>query len=143
MLFNATETTEALAQARPEAQLGAAFRFDWDNHCYFMASGSPEEVTETEAVKEWIRQVLRTRRGRYGIYHADFGAPAQDLIGRRIPKGFDLSELRRQLSESAVYNPAIREIGTMAYDGRTITCTVTLETADGETQEVIEIEPEP
>lgn len=141
MLFDTEQAVAEEPSAKSETAIGTGFLFDWEHSCYFMEAGSPVEVTGTEGVKEWVRQVLRTRRGRYAIYPGDFGAPAQDLVGQKAPKGFDLSELRRQLAESAAYNPAIREIGTMAYDGKTITCTITLGTDSGGTQEVIGIEP--
>lgn len=141
MLFDTNQAMGKESSAKPGAAIGTGFLFDWEHGLYFMEAGSPVEVAGTEAVKEWVRQVLRTRRERYAIYPADFGAPAQALVGQKAPKGFDLSELRRQLMESAAYNPAIREIGAMAYDGKTITCTITLGTDSGDMQEVIDIEP--
>lgn len=140
MLFDADQTMVEEFSAKLETAIGTGFLFDWEHGCYFMEAGSPVEVTGTEAVKEWIRQVLRTWRGRYAIYPLDFGAPAQALVGQKAPKGFDLSELRRQLTESATYNPAITDVGPVTYDGRTITCTITLATGTGEEKEVIVLE---
>ena len=141
MLFDAKAVQEETYTGLPETAVMAGFRFDWASNCFVMAAGTPEEVTGTEAVKTWLELVIRIRRGRYAIYPEDFGAPVQDLMGHKYPKGFDLSELRRQLSETAKYLPAIREISDVTYDGDTIQCTVLLETEAGETQEVIDIEP--
>lgn len=141
MLFDAEDAREETYTGLPETAVMAGFKFDWKENRFVMAAGTPEEVTGTEAVKAWLELVIRTRWGRYAIYPADFGAPVQELMGRKYPKGFDLSELRRQLSETAKYLPAIREISDVTYDGETIQCTVLLETETGETQEVIDIEP--
>lgn len=141
MLFDPVPTAEETFAAKSETAITAGFVFDWDNGCYLMEAGSPVEVTGVEAVKEWLQQVIRTRRGRYAIYPADYGCMAQKLMGRKLPKGLDLSEFRRELAESAAYCPAIREISSMTYDGKTISCTVTLETETGVTQEVIDVEP--
>ena len=137
MLFDTTmEKTVEETAARDEAEMGVAFAFDWQAGCYLMEAGSPVEVTGNRAVQEWMQQVLRTKRERYAIYPTDFGAPVQDLIGQKYPKGFLLSELRRQLSESAAYCPAIQGVSRLENDRDTISGTVTLETPAGETQEV-------
>ena len=121
---------------RDPAVMGRALLFDWEAGAYVMDSGSPAEVTEAGAVKAWINYVVRTRVGRYAIHPADFGCSALELIGRKIPKGYALSELRRELLTSAGYCRGIREISELVYDGETVRCTVTL--ADGnEISEVI------
>lgn len=137
MLFDTALAQDAeTATARDEAEMGVAFAFDWQAGCYLMEAGSPVEVTGNKAVQEWMQQVLRTKRERYAIYPTDFGAPAQDLIGQKYPKGFLLSELRRQLTESGAYCPAIETVSQLASERDQITGTVTLRTPAGERQEV-------
>lgn len=67
--------------------------------------------------------------------------PAQTLVGQKYPKGFLLSELRRQLAESAAYCPAIQDVGDLKQEGDTITGTVSLTTRSGERQEVFHFGP--
>ena len=134
MLFDSVPQREAAAVSesdtvRDPAVMGRALAFDWDAGAYQMDNGAPVEVTGAEAVKAWINYVVRTKVGRYAIHPEDFGCSALDLIGQKIPKGFALSEIRRELLASAVYCPAIREISELIYDGERITCSVTL--ADG------------
>lgn len=143
MLFDALEAeTFAAAQPRDPREMGVTFLFDWDNHRYYMESGSPVEVTGDQAVQAWLQQVLRTKQRRYAIYPVDFGALLQDLIGYKAPNGFLLSELRRQLLDSAEYCAAIQTIGTLDWntDG-TITGDITLEDPSGESTEVIQYVP--
>lgn len=140
MLFDTLAAAQTAAEAAQEA-VGVAFPFDWEQDAYPMEAGSPAEVTGVEAVKTWFQLVLRTRRGRYAIYPADFGCSTLDLIGKKMPRGYRLSELRRELAESAVYCPVIRDISTLVYNGTAIECTVTLDMDGTEQTEVIEIEP--
>lgn len=142
MLFDAVaQEQEAMTATRPETEIGMGFAFDWQNKRLKMQDGTPVLVYGVAAIKEWVQLVVRTRQGRYHIYPADFGAPVQDLIGQKAPKGYDLSELRRHLAESAAYNPGIRDVGQMRYDGETIQCTLTLEDNEDGVTEVIQIVP--
>lgn len=142
MLFDAVaQEQEAMTATRPETEIGMGFAFDWQNQRLKMQDGTPVLVYGVAAIKEWVQLVVRTRQGRYSIYPADFGAPVQDLIGQKAPKGYDLSELRRHLSESAAYNPGIRDVGQMRWDGATIQCTLTLEDNDDGITEVVQIVP--
>ena len=133
MLFNTT-TEAAETAARP----GVTLVFDWTAGAYRMETGTPAEASGREAVQAWLNLVLRTAQGRHAIYPGDFGASLYDLMGQKLPRGAALSELRRQLLESAAYCPTIEEIGPVTWDGEAVTCTVTLE---NDTTEVVTIEP--
>lgn len=132
MLFNtATEVPEVLIEP------GHTFDFDWDAEACVMDYGTPVEVSGVEAVKAWLQLVLRTSQGRYAIYPADFGASLYNVMGRKLPRGAVLSELQRQLQESAAYCPTIQDIGQVVWDGSAITCTITL---TNEQTEVVTVE---
>ncbi|MBS4881307.1 MAG: DUF2634 domain-containing protein [Firmicutes bacterium] len=142
MLFDQiTQEQEAMTATRPETEIGMGFAFDWQTQHLKMQDGTPVLVYGVAAIKEWVQLVAHTRQGRYPIYPADFGAPVQDLAGQKAPKGYDLSELRRHLAESAAYNPGIRDVGQMRYDGEKVLCTLTLEDNDEGITEVIQIVP--
>lgn len=138
MLYDAVQAAEEAATL-PTPATGLAF--DWSAGAYPIDRGSPREVIGVEAVKAWLELVLRTEAGRYGAYPSDFGASLYALLGRRLPKGASLSELRRQLQQSAAYLPVIGSIGPVTWDGTRVTCTVTLEQEGTETTEVMEFEP--
>lgn len=140
MLFDKkTEETEEYPESS-EYAIGTGFFFDWDTDTHDIVNGTPAEVTGEDAVKAWLRQCIHTRRGVYAAYPADYGTTLLDNIGKKFPRGFEMSELRRELLESAKYCPAIQSISGMVYDRGVITCTVTLQ--DGyEMKEVIHIGP--
>lgn len=133
MLFNPTTET-----AEVPVEPGYTFDFNWAAEAYTMERGTPAEVNGVEAVKAWLGLVLRTTQGRYAVYPSDFGASLYALMGRKLPRGAALSELRRQLRESAAYCPTIEEIGPVTWDGERVTCSVTL---SNQSTEVITVEP--
>jgi len=122
---------------RPEEELGNALVFNWDERHFEMEDGSPVMVNKTGAAKEWLNLVVRTRQERYPIYAADFGGDAMDIIGKKLPKGFNLSEFKRKMVESIKYNPGIDDVEGFTYDGEYIRFTCLLK--DG-TKEVTEVE---
>lgn len=138
MLFETT-TTAAETETSEAVEIGIGFAFDWDTGRYRMENGSPAEVTGEEAVKEWLRQVIHTPAG-MAIYPADFGCSAVELMHKKLPRGYALSELSRQLAASAAHCHAIRDISALHYDGTDILCTVTMND-ETTTQEVIAVEP--
>lgn len=133
MLF---ESTTVVADVLLEP--GYTFGFNWESETYSMDYGTPVGVNGVEAVKAWLQLVLRTTQGRYAIYPSDFGASLYNVMGKKLPKGAVLSEIRRQLKESMKYCPTIEDIGQVVWDGEAITCTVTL---TNNTTEVVTIEP--
>lgn len=137
MLFDVTAED---AVTGSESAVKASLNFDWDSGAYAISRGSPAKITGLEAVKGWLQLVLRTPRGRYAVYPAGFGASLYQLIGKKLPRGAELAELRRQLQESAAWLPAIASIGAVTWDGEKISCTVTLDLDGEKTEEVIELE---
>ena len=138
MLFDKT-TTEQTVRTLRDSAVGTAFLFDWEKNCFAMADGSPVELTGEKAVRAWLQLVVRTAAGRLRIYPADFGARAQDLVGRKIPQGAGLSELRRQIADSARHLPVIQEVSKVTYEGGAIHCTVTLANLTQPITEVIDL----
>ena len=140
MLFDKA-TTEQTVRTLRDSAVGTAFSFDWEKNCFAMEDGSPVEVTGEAAVREWLQLVVRTAAGRYPIYPADFGAKAQDLAGRKLPHGAGLSELRRQIADSARHLPVIQEVSKVTYEDGAIHCTVTLADLTKTITEVIDRGP--
>lgn len=141
MIFDNIEAVKLEEFAEPmqrdPTEVGIGLAFNWDEDHFEMLDGSPVFTSGVEAVKEWIELVVRTRQGRYPIYPADFGGDALDLVGKKIPKGFSLSEFKRKMLESGRYNPGIDDMEDFTWDGEKISITVLL--SDG-TKEVSEIE---
>lgn len=117
--------------------IAGALKFDWETNTFEILDGSPVIVRGGNAVKEFLQLTVRTKPGRCPIYPVDFGGNAMEYIGKKIPKGFGLSEFKRRMVETAGYCPGIANIDGFEYDGSRIHCEVEL--TDG-TREVEEIE---
>jgi len=105
---------------------GLSFAFDWENECYFMESGSPVTVYGEAAIKEFIQYIMRVVRGRYAIHPEDFGASPVSLVGTKLPRGAELSELERYIKETIAYCPGIQSVGNVTWDGEKVLCEMTL-----------------
>lgn len=128
MIFDALDRQRTVLPDpdRPSTVMGRGLVFDWANKRYVMENGGPVECIGAEAVKAWIEQVIRTQVGKYAVHPTDYGCSALELIGQKIPKGYALSEIRRELLSSAAYCRAIEELSELIYDGERINCTVKL-----------------
>lgn len=139
MLF---DTEQTMIESVPDSGTlpKAAFQFDWENNRYTLENGSPKELIGVDAVKEWFSQLIRTKTG-MRIYPADYGTAAEGFVGKKWQRGYALSELSRTLTESIAYAPFIRSVSDLSFDGSVFRFSVTLETGENFTQEVIPIEP--
>jgi len=135
MLFD-KQTTETGVYAVPDFRDRNALAFDWQSNSFIMVDGNPKLVRGSEAVKEWINLAARTEQSKLPIYPSDFGGDCKSLIGKRMPKGYDLSEFKRKMMETAKYCEAVTGLSSFYTDGETISFTVTLSDDSKEVAEV-------
>jgi len=96
----ATDTTEDIVIKR-------SFKFDSETKQFIFANGKNVELTEVEAIKQWIKLILRTYKDKFNIYKGTtFYCNVEDLIRVRL-NGFNTSELQREITESILTNRAI------------------------------------
>ena len=132
MIFpQATSAAETLEQASTEVK--TSFSFDDAASKFTLIDGSPEVITGTTAVKEWLKLLVRTIPGKYAVYgDTAFGVDTTLLIGKKsLPSGAVLSELKRQITDGALLCPAIESVSDFSIDGSTITFTVALKSGEG------------
>lgn len=116
-----------------ETIIGRTLVFDWTLRAYQMDGGGPVEATGHQAVKAWLEAFLRTPRGKYEVYDGlAYGCSVEDLIGKKLPQGYALSELKREISEGAALCPAIREVKGFDQTGTEIRFTVVLYNGESE-----------
>lgn len=75
-------------------------------------NGKAEEVTQEEAVKQWLELMCRTLPERHPVYfETGFGIETDKIIGyKALPKGFIYSEIQRQIRENVVLSRCISNI---------------------------------
>lgn len=106
------EAAEAVIKPRPVEEIGRSMKFDYDKREFVFLNGVAEEVTQVEAVKQWLELMCRTLPDKYAVYGSSgFGIETDEIIGyKTLPKGFLYSEIQRQIKENSKIPRCIKSI---------------------------------
>lgn len=80
-------------------EVGRSFVFDYDTNTFLVADGIVQETDRVQATKQWIELFIRTEKDKYKIYSANFGTDLSDLVGYRLPRGYQVSEIMRRVND--------------------------------------------
>lgn len=58
--------------------------------------------SEVEQIKQWIELLIRTELDKYKIYDSNFGMDFSDIVGYRLPRSVQVSEIIRRLKRTIV-----------------------------------------
>lgn len=73
-------------------------KFDYDTNSF-----DPNEFTdEVTELKQWIELLIRVEKDKYKIYNENFGMDFSDIIGYRLPRSVQVSEIIRRLKRVIV-----------------------------------------
>lgn len=89
-------TTDAVTKTE---EVGRSFVFDYDTNTFLVADGIVQETDRVQATKQWIELFIRTEKDKYKIYSANFGTDLSDLVGYRLPRGYQVSEIMRRVND--------------------------------------------
>lgn len=78
--------------------------FDYETNSFVVKNGNVQESTRTEAVKQWIELFIRVELNKYAIYSDNFGLDLSNLIGYRLPRSVQVSEIIRRLHDGIKQN---------------------------------------
>lgn len=73
--------------------------FDYKTNQFAIKNGNVQEASRVEAVKQWIELFIRVELNKYAIYSDNFGLDLSELIGYRLPRSVQVSEIIRRLHE--------------------------------------------
>lgn len=76
--------------------------FDYDTNSFVVKNGNVQEASRVEAVKQWIELFIRVELNKYAIYSDNFGLDLSNLIGYRLPRSVQLSEIIRRLNDGII-----------------------------------------
>jgi hypothetical protein len=104
--FKIEETSKDLSS------IGKSFQFDFKTGEFVIKDGRLIKIKEIEALKQWIKKVIRTEKFRFKIYEEiEYGVTVEDLIvGHDYPQLFVESEIKRELTESLLRHPMINSL---------------------------------
>ncbi len=94
---------------------GVDFLFDYETGQHIMKGAVLQECTARNTVRQYIQNVLRTKRNLYKVHTKGekeaFGLSIYDYIGTRsLPMGYINSELKREVTELLLRHPMISEV---------------------------------
>lgn len=58
--------------------------------------------SEVEQIKQWVELLIRTEKDKYKIYNENFGMDFSDIVGYRLPRSVQVSEIIRRLKRTIV-----------------------------------------
>ena len=117
------QAQQAASKMVPVQEVGRSIKFDYEKRAFVFTNGKAEEVTQEEAVKQWLELMCRTLPERYPVYfETGFGIETDKIVGyKALPKGFIYSEIQRQIKENVVLSRCISNIinfSAVAENGR-------------------------
>ncbi len=73
--------------------------FDYKTNQFIMKNGNVQETSRVDAVRQWIELFIRVELNKYAIYSNNFGLDLRNLVGYRLPRSVQVSEIIRRLHE--------------------------------------------
>ncbi len=76
--------------------------FDYETNSFVIKNGNVQEVSRIEQVKQWIELFIRVELNKYAIYSDNFGLDLSNLVGYRLPRSVQVSEIIRRLHDGII-----------------------------------------
>lgn len=100
--------------------LGKCFKFDFEKGKHIIIDGKFVECDFKDNIKHFIQCVLRTKTDTFRVYvqneEQPFGLSIYNHIGdKQLPKGFVLSETKREITEQLINHPFIKEVDSFDF----------------------------
>lgn len=97
LIFPEVQAAETLQETTNNGE--RSILFDYVTNSFVLNQGNIKEPTKLEALKQWIQLFVRTELNKYVIYSDTFGIDLSDLVGYRLPRSAQVSEIIRRLNE--------------------------------------------
>ena len=89
-------------QLTPEETGERSLLFDYKTNSFVIKNGNVQEASRVEAVTQWIELFIRVELNKYAIYDDRFGLDLSNLIGYRLPRSVQASEIIRRLHDGII-----------------------------------------
>lgn len=76
--------------------------FDYDTNSFVVTNGNVKEANRVKSIKQWIELFIKVELNKYAIYSDTFGLDLSDLVGYRLPRSVQVSEIIRRLKQGIV-----------------------------------------
>lgn len=98
-----------------------SIKFNYDTNT-FDVDNFPSEVDQ---VKQWIELLIKVEKDKYKIYDENFGMDFSDIVGYRLPRSVQVSEIIRRLKRTIINGcDHVTDVRDFTFDKGTFTFTV-------------------
>lgn len=96
-------------------------KFNYDTNT-FDVDNLPDEV---EQVKQWVELLIKVEKDKYKIYDNNFGMDFSDIVGYRLPRSVQVSEIIRRLKRTILNGcDHVTDVRDFTFDKGTFTFTL-------------------
>lgn len=124
-------TTDETVDTASTDTLGRSLKFDYDTQSFVFVDGKNVEPSKVDSIKQWIELYIRTEVKKYAVYTDDFGVDLRDLVGYRLPRGYQISEIMRRINEGILTKcPNVVSVSEWSFDKGAFSFKVTTNTGE-------------
>lgn len=73
-----------------------SIKFNYDTNTFEVN----EFHSEVQQVKQWVELLIKVEKDKYKIYDENFGMDFSDIVGYRLPRSVQVSEIIRRLKRT-------------------------------------------
>lgn len=96
-------------------------KFNYDTNT-FDVDNLPDEV---EQLKQWVELLIKVEKDKYKIYDDNFGMDFSDIVGYRLPRSVQVSEIIRRLKRTIINGcDHVTDVRDFTFDKGTFTFTL-------------------
>lgn len=96
-------------------------KFNYDTNTFEV----DEFPSEVEQVKQWVELLIKVEKDKYKIYDDNFGMDFSDIVGYRLPRSVQVSEIIRRLKRTIINGcDHVTDVRDFTFDKGTFTFTL-------------------
>lgn len=124
-MFPKIEYTPPVKQEKNNS-VGRSFVFDYKTNKFIVQGGIVKETDRITAIKQWIELFIRVELDKYKIYDSNFGTDFSNLVGYRLPRSYQVSQITKQINDGILNNcPNVVSVSGWKFDKGRFEFTVT------------------
>lgn len=124
---------------------GKTPQFDFDLGDFVVSNGKVVTVKGFEALKLWIKKILKTEKNKYEIYKTEniekYGVNLLEIVTSKYPLNYIQAQVQSIVTEALLKNSDIKSVTNFKFvrDKRLLNCTFDINTIYGTTSESVVI----
>lgn len=98
-----------------------SIKFNYDTNTFIV----DDLPTEVEQIKQWVELLIKVEKDKYKIYDENFGMDFSDIVGYRLPRSVQVSEIIRRLKRTILNGcDHVTDVRDFTFDKGTFTFTI-------------------